>query len=258
MTEIPGRRRRLAPIEPEGEKNVRKIFRIAQLAGFLVGVGYIVVLLLGGRVLTNFPFAREIPVLRKQIAEDAVRLPPPAPIDPLQAETNEPSHTPESPEPSRSPVTTEPSPSRATAEPSPSPVTAEPSPSPATTEPSPAPTAAATTGPNTARVDSISYGTYGGKSKDLHLMIAIRVVDASGKAVSRATVSIDVSLDVDKDGTYEHNPYATRKGLTDPLGQLTLRVNEAPSGCYLTGVSGVSADGVVWDEVTPPSGPKCK
>jgi cytoskeletal protein RodZ len=237
---------------------VRKIFRIAQLSVFLVAVGYIVVLLLGGRVLTNFPFAREILVLRKQIAEVAVRLPPPAPIASLQAETNEPSPSPESPEPSPSPVTAEPFPSRATAETSPSPVTAEPSPSPATTEPSPAPTAAATTGPNTARVDSISYGTYGGKNKDLHLMIAIRVVDASGKAVSGATVSIDVSLDVDNDGTYERTPYATRKGLTDSLGQLTLRVNEAPSGCYVTGVSGVSADGLVWNEVTPPHGPKCK
>jgi hypothetical protein len=89
-------------------------------------------------------------------------------------------------------------------------------------------------------------------------MIAITVVDASGKAVSKAAVSIEVWLDADKDSSYEYPPYATRKGLTDALGQLTLRVNEAPPGCYVTGVSEVKADGLEWDEVTPLNGPKCK
>jgi hypothetical protein len=258
MTEIPRWRRRLAPIDQEGEKSVRKIFRIAQLAGFLVGVGYIVVLLLGGRALTNLPFSREILVLRKQIAEVAVRLPTPAPIAPLPGETNEPSPSPESPEPSGSKVTAEPSPSRATVEPSPGPVTVEPSSAPVTAEPSSAPTEGATTGPPTARVDSISYATTGGKYNDLHLMIAITVVDASGKAISAATVSIEVLLDANKDGTYEYTAYAMRKGRTDSLGQVTLRVNEAPLGCYVTGVSGVRAADLMWDGVTPPNGPKCK
>lgn len=125
--------------------------------------------------------------------------------------------------------------------------------------PGEAPNPAATSGAQGAKVDSISYGTTGGKSNDLHLVITIELVDGSGKPVSGTNISIRVLLDRNRDGTYEYAPYTTRKGTTDSLGRLTITVSEAPSGCYVTEVTGVSVSsgGLVWDGKTPQNG-TCK
>ncbi len=42
-------------------------------------------------------------------------------------------------------------------------------------------------------------------------------------------------------------------GTTDALGEMTYRMNDAPSGTYTTTVTGVTATGLTWDGTTPPN-----
>jgi subtilisin family serine protease len=100
-------------------------------------------------------------------------------------------------------------------------------------------------GADTATVDSIAYGGEGGRSRDKHLLVTVHVSDDLGSSVSGALVSIRL----DREGS----PLATSTGTTDPSGNVTFKQKNAPSGCYQTVVTGVTAAGLAWDGVTPPN-----
>lgn len=93
--------------------------------------------------------------------------------------------------------------------------------------------------PTTVSVASITYATEGGKNKDKHLLITVALVDA----VSGASVSIDLF----RDGSFVGSGTAT----TGTNGTVTFTLKNAPSGCYTTTVTDVTAAGLTWDVVTP-------
>lgn len=115
----------------------------------------------------------------------------------------------------------------------------------ATDTPPPTATPAATSTPSstTAVVDDISYSTNGGGQGDRHLNISISVIDGDGQPVGGASVSIDLNVD---DGLY-----ATGTGSTGAGGTITFKATNAPSGCYDTVVTDVTAAGLTWDESFP-------
>ncbi len=95
--------------------------------------------------------------------------------------------------------------------------------------------------PTTASVASIAYGTQGALGQ--HLLVTVTLVDNKGNAVAGATVSIALN----RNGS----PYASATGTTGADGRVTFRATNAPSGCYTTTVTNVTAQGLTWDGVTP-------
>ena len=95
----------------------------------------------------------------------------------------------------------------------------------------------------TSIVDSITYSTNGGKNGDKHLIISIHVIDDLGNDVSDASVSIDLYRDDSLVGS------AT--GTTGSSGNVNFSLKNASSGTYTTTITGVTADGLTWDGITP-------
>ena len=62
-----------------------------------------------------------------------------------------------------------------------------------------------------------------------------------------------MSISVDQDGSI----WATAAGTTGSDGTATFVASNFPSGCYTTTITGVTADGLTWDGMTPPN-EKCK
>ena len=104
----------------------------------------------------------------------------------------------------------------------------------------------------TVSVKSIDYATEGGRNKDKHLNITVALVNDLGDPVSGASVSI--RLDHDSGSSW------TGTGTTDTDGTVTFSLKNAPSGCYTTTVTGVTAEGLTWDPDDPAnvSDPFCK
>jgi hypothetical protein len=96
----------------------------------------------------------------------------------------------------------------------------------------------------TVSVASITYDTEGGRSGDKHLLITVALVDNLGASVGGASVSIALS----RDG----NPDRSGIGTTGTDGTVTFARRNAPPGTYTTVVTGVTASGLTWDEITPP------
>ena len=92
-------------------------------------------------------------------------------------------------------------------------------------------------------MDSITYGTEGGKNKDKHLLITVALVDDLGNPVSGASVSIDLYRDGGLVGS------AT--GTTGTDGTAAFSLKNARSGCYTTTVTDVTAGSLTWDGATP-------
>lgn len=94
-----------------------------------------------------------------------------------------------------------------------------------------------------AIVDSVGYSTDGGKNQNLHLRIAPLVVDDLGNPVGGASVSI----------TLNHDSGSSWSGtaVTDSSGKAYFKLNNAPSGCYTTTVTDVSAANLTWNGTTP-------
>jgi subtilisin family serine protease len=95
----------------------------------------------------------------------------------------------------------------------------------------------------TVVVDSIDYGTTGGKNNNRHLLITVTIIDDVGAGVSGAEVSIDLKLD-------EELVFSATQ-LSDTYGTVTFRYNNAPYGIYITEIIDVSAQGLTWDGFTP-------
>jgi thermitase len=97
----------------------------------------------------------------------------------------------------------------------------------------------------TTSVSSISYYTEGGKNKDQHLRISVALTDNLGNPVTGASVSITVS----RNG----KSYVSTTGTTGLDGETIFRLNNAPSGTYISVIEGVNVAGSTWDGVTPPN-----
>ena len=92
-------------------------------------------------------------------------------------------------------------------------------------------------------MSDISYSTNGGRFGENHLVVAVTVLDDGGQPVDGAPVSADLNLG----GGF----YATRSGTTGPDGSVDLKFNNAPSGCYDTVITDVTAAGLPWDDIYP-------
>ena len=88
-------------------------------------------------------------------------------------------------------------------------------------------------------VDSITYGTSGGKNRDKNLLITIRVVDQNSSPVDGAAVSISLY----NGGSFEGSGTAA----TDGTGSVTFQLRNAGTGCYTTDVTNVSKSGADYD-----------
>ena len=97
--------------------------------------------------------------------------------------------------------------------------------------------------PTTVSVSSITYATEGGRDGKKHLSVTIALVDDLGNPVSGASVSIDLYLG--------ESLYASGTGTTGTDGTVTFSAKNAPSGCYSTVVTNVTAGGLTWDGATP-------
>ena len=104
--------------------------------------------------------------------------------------------------------------------------------------------------PTTVSVLSVTYSGEGGKNKDKHLLITIALVDDLGDLVSGASVSIDLLL---TDGSF----VGSGTGTTATDGSITFSLKNAPSGCYTTTVTDVTASGLEWSPTGTPSNEEC-
>ncbi len=104
---------------------------------------------------------------------------------------------------------------------------------------------AAPTEPTTVSATSITYATEGGKFQDKHLLITIALLDDIRNPVSGASVSIDLYRDGSK--------IASGTATTGSSGTITFSLKNAASGLYKTVVTGVTASGLIWDDITPPN-----
>jgi len=93
-------------------------------------------------------------------------------------------------------------------------------------------------------VDSITYSPEGGKNKDKHLTVSVRVSDDSGNNVGGASISIQLS---------NGNSSWTAIGITSSTGDAGFTLKKAPSGTYTTTITNVIASGLTWDGLTPPN-----
>jgi len=91
-------------------------------------------------------------------------------------------------------------------------------------------------------VDSITYSTSGGKTNDKDLTVAVLVASA-GVPVAGASVSIDLYRNSSKIGS--------GSAMTGSDGTARFSLKNAPSGCYSTTVTKLSASGYSWVGATP-------
>jgi hypothetical protein len=86
----------------------------------------------------------------------------------------------------------------------------------------------------------------GGRAGENHLVVTITVSDDGGQPVNGASVSAQLNLD--------GGSYATKSGTTGPDGAVELKFTKAPSGCYDTVVTNVTAAGLPWNSLYPDNG----
>ena len=103
-------------------------------------------------------------------------------------------------------------------------------------------------------VDSITYATEGGKNQDKHLLVTFTVKDDLGNLVSGASVTNTLT------NTTTSDSWGPATGTTGTDGTVTFSLKNAPSGCYMTTVTDVTASGLTWDPNNPAnvSDPFCK
>ncbi|MFQ5859638.1 MAG: Ig-like domain-containing protein, partial [Anaerolineae bacterium] len=94
--------------------------------------------------------------------------------------------------------------------------------------------------PTSVSVSSVTYST-----KGPHLYTTVALVDNLGNPVSGASVSIFLQKTT---GDFQ---FWTAQGTTSDDGTVMWRLRRAPSGCYTTTVTSVSASGLNWDFITP-------
>ncbi|MCH7484050.1 MAG: Ig-like domain-containing protein [Chloroflexi bacterium] len=105
----------------------------------------------------------------------------------------------------------------------------------------------ASTGPSLT-VSDISYSTEGGRLGENHILVAVTVSDDGGQPVKGAFVFARLSLN--------GGSFATKIGTTGADGAAELKFTNAPSGCYDTVITDVTAAGLTlpWDGIYPDNG----
>jgi hypothetical protein len=106
--------------------------------------------------------------------------------------------------------------------------------------------------PTTVTVSSFTYATTGGRDGKKHLSVTVALVDDLGGPVAGASVASLLENDSGSSWTFT--------GTAGPEGTVTFSVSNAPSGCYTTTVTDVTAEGLTWDPDDPgnTSGEFCK
>jgi hypothetical protein len=106
--------------------------------------------------------------------------------------------------------------------------------------------------PTTVSVGGFTYATTGGRDGLKHLSVTVALVDDLGDPVAGAPVSSLLGHDSGASWTFT--------GTTSPEGTVSFSLANAPSGCYTTTVTSVTAEGLTWDAGDPGnvSGPFCK
>jgi hypothetical protein len=92
-------------------------------------------------------------------------------------------------------------------------------------------------------IQSLIYTTTGGPDNDKHLNITVLLLDNLGDPVAGASVSAALYRDDGKSWNFS--------GKTDSNGTVIFKRTNHKSGCYLTVVTDVQAEGLEWDSVTP-------
>ena len=106
--------------------------------------------------------------------------------------------------------------------------------------------------PTKVSVSGFTYATTGGRDGKKHLSVTVALVDDLGDPVAGASVSILLEHDLDSSWTFT--------GTTGSDGTVTFSLPNAPSGCYTTVVTDVTAGELIWDDGDPAnvSDPFCK
>lgn len=92
-------------------------------------------------------------------------------------------------------------------------------------------------------VDPISYTLSGGKNNDKNVNISITVKDNFNNPVSGAVVNFTVLKN--------NSTYQTLSATTQSNGIATAQLTNASAGCYTTNILGVTAQGLIWNGITP-------
>ena len=100
-----------------------------------------------------------------------------------------------------------------------------------------------TPAPATYSVASVMYWTEGGKGGTAHLRIGVKIVDGQNNAVSGAVVTVFV--------TCNGSSYYPGPATTGTDGVAAFKLNNAPSGTYVTEVKSVQVGGVTYYPTTP-------
>jgi hypothetical protein len=97
--------------------------------------------------------------------------------------------------------------------------------------------------PTMVSVSGFTYATTGGRNGTKHLSVTVSLVDDLGDPVAGASVSV----------LLEHNSGSSWPftGTTGSEGTVTFSLSNAPSGCYITTVTDVTAGGLTWDDGDP-------
>jgi hypothetical protein len=88
-------------------------------------------------------------------------------------------------------------------------------------------------------VSGFTYTTTGGRDGLKHLSVTVALVDDLGSPVAGASVSILLEQDLGGSWTFT--------GTTSSEGTVIFSLPNAPSGCYTTTVTDVTAEGLTWD-----------
>ena len=102
-----------------------------------------------------------------------------------------------------------------------------------------------------ASATAISYSTSGGRNQDRNLNIKVLIEDDLGQPIAGA--SVEIALSNADTGQLWSGPSDTGSD-----GQASFSLKNAPAGSYSTIVVSVTADGYVWDGVSPPADPFVK
>ena len=101
-------------------------------------------------------------------------------------------------------------------------------------------------------VDSATLAGEGGKNADKHVNVTYLVLDNLGATVAGAVVDNTLTNTTTGQSWVGSAP-------TGANGTVTFTLKNAPKGCYVPTIDGVSATGLDWDLVTsPPYNPYCK
>ena len=100
--------------------------------------------------------------------------------------------------------------------------------------------------PGEAVVRCVTYNTNGGRTRDRHMSITLRIENDMGAALSGASVTYQVIRDGAALGTFT--------GSTNSSGELSASFNNSANACYTVAVTNVVAAGLAFNGTQPANG----